>query len=82
MCYTQYSRTAEHFKSAIWKHFAYSKVVLLYDLGQLLNLFMYILFCDEPLDGVFTRHGSTAFMQLRLMIMKKNKFHNPKYIST
>lgn len=52
-------------------HFAHSKVVLLYDLGQHLNLFMYILFCDEPLDVVFARHISAAFMQPRLTIMKE-----------
>lgn len=71
ICYTQYLRTAEHLKSAIRMHFVHSKAVLLYDLAQHCNLFIYILLCDEPLDTVSVRHVSTAFMQPRLIIIKE-----------
>lgn len=52
-------------------HFVHSKAFLLYDMGEHFNLFIYILFCDEPLDTLSARPVNMVFMQPRLMIMKE-----------
>lgn len=63
ICYTQYLRTAEHCKSAIWMHFVHSKAVLLYDLGWCI-IYIFILCCNQPLDIVSARHVSIVLCNL------------------
>lgn len=40
-------------------------------LREHLNFFMYILFCDEPLDIALPRNVSTVFMKPKLRVMKE-----------